>query len=371
VLEAPGLPPQAVVAETGGPDAWSWRPVTRLGARGAAGTGVASAAPARDGDALLRTVRTRELSWASADGRPVHSLLLDAPGVPAPHRPAASSAPATRPLAVVLHGGPSWQWSAGYAPGDVVGLAPALAAAGWLVLLPNPRGSSGYGLAHARAVIGEFGGRDLDDVLAGVDTVTRSGEAEPGRAAVLGHSYGGFLAAVAAARTDVFRAAVVVSAPTDWLSFSHTSVIGGGYETVYGIGDASTPEGRAALLDRSPVFAAAGGPATAPMLLLHGAEDRVTPVSQAQELYRAVARRGDVPVELYVYPGEGHEFTDPDHLLDAAARAAAWLTDHVAAPGDRSETPAGPPEPSGPDGLSAPPGPGGSGVPSSLLRQVP
>lgn len=318
VREAPGVPPQAVVAPTSGPDAWTWRPVTAP----------APAAARRDaGHGDLARVRTRRAAWAATDGAPVHGLLLDAPGAPDPAGAPDAAAPRARPLAVVLHGGPSWQWSAGYAPADVLGLAPALAAAGWLVLLPNPRGSSGYGLDHARAVVGAVGDGDLDDVLSGVAHLVAEGEALPGRSAVLGHSYGGFLAALAAARTDVFRAAVVVSAPTDWLSFAHTSVIGGGYEQTYAIGDARTPEGRTALIGRSPLFAE-GGSGT-PTLVLHGEHDRVTPLGQAHELYRALARRATAPVELHVYPSEGHEFTAPAHLLDAAVRAEEWLARYV------------------------------------------
>ncbi|MFF2012124.1 alpha/beta fold hydrolase [Streptomyces sp. NPDC058195] len=309
VREAPGEPPRAVVAPTAGPDAWTWRPVTAPDP---------AAAHQDGGHRDLARVRTRQAAWAATDGTPVHGLLLDAPG----------TAPGARPLAVVLHGGPSWQWSAGYAPADVLGLAPALAAAGWLVLLPNPRGSSGYGLDHARAVVGACGDVDLDDILSGVAHLVAQGEALPGHSAVLGHSYGGFLAALAAARTDAFRAAVVVSAPTDWLSFAHTSVIGGGYEETYALGDARTPEGRTALLARSPLFADGGG--TTPVLVLHGEHDRITPPGQAHELYRALARRATAPVELHVYPSEGHEFTGPAHLLDATARAERWLARYAA-----------------------------------------
>ncbi|SHN36035.1 alpha/beta fold hydrolase [Actinacidiphila paucisporea] len=323
VLEAPGRPPQAVVAPTAGPGAWSWRPVTALNPAAARGSG---------DFADLARVRTRRTSWTSADGRRLHGLLLDAPAVRAPRADrdpagAGRAASTARPLAVLVHGGPSWLWSAGYAPDDVLGMAPALAAAGWLVLLPNLRGSSGYGLDHAHAVVGDFGGGDLADLLTAVTALTSAGEAAPEQTAVLGHSYGGYLAAVAATRTSAFRAAVVISAPTDWLSFVHTSVIGGGYESAYRIGDARTAAGRAALIDRSPVFAVPG-PGT-PVLLLHGEQDRVTPVAQAHELYRALACRAAAPVELHVYPDEGHEFTEPAHLLDAAGRADAWLTRHV------------------------------------------
>ncbi|MFD4945567.1 alpha/beta hydrolase family protein [Streptomyces sp. NPDC058239] len=332
VLDAPGRPAEAVVARTEGPDAWDWAPVTALNA------------PA---DATLAGVRTEDTAWSAADGRTVQGLLLSY---------GESAGP--RPLAVLVHGGPAWLWSAGYAPGDVLGLAPALAAAGYLVLLPNPRGSSGRGLEHARAVVGDIGGADLDDVLSGVRHLVDAGLADSDRTAVLGHSYGGYLAALAAARTDVFRAAVVVSAPTDWLSFTHTSNIGGGYDRAYGIGGVDSP---AELIRRSAVFAR-GGSGT-PTLIVHGAADRVTPVGQAHELYRSLLRAGRAPVELYVYPDEGHEFTDGAHLLDAAARVEEWLGTHLGPRASAAQQPAVPgdasPEPipctapeAGPEGVA-------------------
>ncbi|MFF1501325.1 alpha/beta hydrolase family protein [Streptomyces sp. NPDC058316] len=342
VLDAPGRPAEAVVARTEGPDAWDWASVTALNA------------PA---DPALAGLRTEETSWCSSDCRTVRGLLLSSGGDAGP-----------RPLAVLVHGGPAWLWSAGYAPGDVLGIAPALAAAGYLVLLPNPRGSSGRGLEHARAVVGDVGGGDLDDVLSGVRHLVDTRLADPDRAAVLGHSYGGFLAALAAARTDVFRAAVVVSAPTDWLSFTHTSNIGGGYDRTYGIGGADAP---AELVRRSAVFAHGGG--GTPTLIVHGSADRVTPVGQAHELYRSLLRAGRAPVELYVYPDEGHEFTNGAHLLDAAARVERWLATHLgprsaaphrtAVPGDASPEPIpGTASEAGPDGV-APRAPSGPAAP--------
>ncbi|MET8574182.1 alpha/beta fold hydrolase [Streptomyces sp. NPDC005012] len=314
VLDAPGRPAEAVVAATEGPDAWHWRPVTALNA-----------------GRRIDGFRTSATSWTSTDGTPVHGLLLDAPHT--------SAAP--RPLAVLLHGGPSWLWTYAHAPGDVLGLAPALAAAGYRVLLPNPRGSSGRGLDHARAVVGDVGGGDLEDVLSGVRHLIDAGLADPDRTAVLGHSYGGHLAALAAGRTGLFRAAVVVSAPADWVSFRDTSNIGGGYDDAYAI----RPRAR----ERSAV-AAEGGPGT-PTLIVHGAEDRVTPVGQAHQLYRSLSRAGRAPVELYVYPEEGHEFTSPDRLLDAVGRVEAWLAEHLPggppADGGSRHAPGGPHAPEG------------------------
>ena len=78
---------------------------------------------------------------------------------------------------------------------------------------------------------------------------------------------------------------------------------------------------------RSAVFAH-GGSGT-PTLIVHGAEDRVTPVGQAHELHRSLLRAGRAPAELLVYAGEGHEFTEPAHILDAVTRVAEWLDTHL------------------------------------------
>ncbi|MCX5395714.1 S9 family peptidase [Streptomyces sp. NBC_00102] len=363
VLDAPGRPPEAVVARTDGPRAWHWTPVTAL-----------NSAAREDGTAPLRT---RATDWLSADGRTVRGLLLD-DGADAADGTGAGGQRAARPLAVLLHGGPAWLWSSMYAPADVLGLAPALAAAGYLVLLPNPRGSNGRGRDHARSVVGDTGGGDLDDVLSGVRHLVGLGLADARRTAVLGHSYGGYLAALAAARTDVFAAAVVVSAPTDWLSFSRTSNIGGGYDRAYRIGGAGHDP--AELLRRSAV-SAHGGSGT-PTLLVHGAADRVTPVGQAHELYRALLRDGRAPAELLVYPDEGHEFTDPDHVLDAASRVEEWLATHLggarpdppsSAAAPRSASPRaerGAPSPSVPE-RRLPRSPSGTDSPSASLSHRP
>lgn len=355
VLDAPGRPPEAVVARTEGPDAWRWTPVTSLNSAAAAGE--AGTAPHR----------TRRISWSSDDGRAVEGLLLDCDRTGDADVAGTGAEPgAPRPLAVLVHGGPAWLWSSTYAPADVLGLAPALAAAGYLVLLPNPRGSNGRGRDHARAVVGDTGGGDLQDVLSGVRHLVGLGLADPARAAVLGHSYGGYLAALAAARTDVFAAAVVVSAPTDWLSFTGTSNIGGGYDRTYRIGGPSDVQDHGELRRRSAVFAH-GGSGT-PTLVVHGAADRVTPVGQAHELYRSLLRAGRAPVELLVYPDEGHEFTDPGHLLDAASRVEEWLATHLGGALVAAPSSAAPPRPASPGpahGVASPAVPEADDLPRS------
>lgn len=258
-------------------------------------------------------VHQEEITWTGHDGLPVSGLLLTKPGAPGP-----------RPLVVIAHGGPTWLWSSSFAPAESNQLAVPLAHAGAAVLLPNPRGSSGRGQEYARAVIGQVGEADLADVLAGVDHLTRTGAADPSRTAIMGLSYGGYLTAWAVTRTDRFRAAVVMSGVSDWLSFSTASNLAGGFDPLYHAGaDPATPEGRERLAARSPVYHAAK--VTTPTLILHGDQDRTTPAGQADQLYRAWSRAG-VSTQLVVYPREGHELVEHSHRRDAAERVIGWLT---------------------------------------------
>ncbi|RSM96513.1 S9 family peptidase [Nonomuraea sp. WAC 01424] len=292
--ESPELPPEVAVASLadGG-----WRQVTALNA------GLAGLA-----------VHQEEITWTGRDGLPITGLLLTTP----------KDGNEPRPLVVVVHGGPTWLWSSSFAPAESNQLAVPLAHAGAAVLLPNPRGSSGRGQDYARAVIGRFGEADLDDVLAGVDHLDATGVADPGRTAVMGLSYGGFLTAWAVTRTNRFRAAVVMSGVSDWLSFSTASNLAGGFDPLYHAGaDPATPEGREDLAARSPVYHAAE--VETPTLILHGERDRTTPPGQAEQLYRAWSAAG-VSTQLVVYPREGHELVEPAHRRDAAERVIGWLT---------------------------------------------
>ncbi|MEV4396102.1 S9 family peptidase [Nonomuraea sp. NPDC049607] len=299
--ESPELPPEVAVAVLGEGE---WRPVTALNA------GLAELA-----------VHQEETTWTGRDGLPVSGLLLTTPehGDTTPEHGAGP-----RPLVVMVHGGPTWLWSSSFAPAESNQLAVPLAHAGAAVLLPNPRGSSGRGQDYARAVIGQAGEADLDDVLAGVDHLVATGVADPDRVAIMGLSYGGYLTAWAVTRTDRFRAAVVMSGVSDWLSFSTASNLAGGFDPLYHAGaDPATAEGRERLAARSPVHHAAK--AATPTLILHGERDRTTPPGQAEQLYRAWSAAG-VSTQLVLYPREGHELVEPAHRRDAAQRVIGWLT---------------------------------------------
>ncbi|MGW4421977.1 alpha/beta hydrolase family protein [Streptosporangium sp. NPDC004631] len=323
VWETAERPPEIAVAGVAEGD---WRQVTGL-----------------NDDLARLAVHQEEVTWTGPGGLTVQGLLLTRRTAKPPDR-ASEEAPRdafgevtgerfgealretsgeARPLVVIAHGGPTWLWSSAFAPAESGQLALPLAHAGAAVLLPNPRGSSGRGQDYARRVIGCVGQEDLGDVLAGVDHLVGRGVADPERLAVLGLSYGGYLSAWAVTRTDRFRAAVVMSGVADWLSFATGSNLAGGYDPLYHReADVATPEGREFLAARSPVCHAAD--VTTPTLILHGAEDRTTPLGQAEQLYRAWSAAG-VRTQLVVYPREGHELTEPEHRRDAAERVASWL----------------------------------------------
>jgi len=280
-------------------DSVLWEPRTRLNTRALA--------------AASHVCRKRCV-WTASDGQEVDGLLLTPEGGQ------------RLPLVVMIHGGPTWLWPDSFAPAESAGLALPLAAAGAAVLLPNPRGSSGRGQSYAEAIIGQMGAIDLDDILAGVEHVARDGVVDPERIAVMGLSYGGYLTAWALTQTRVFRAGVAMSAVADWLSFGQTSNLGGGYDLLYHPGaDRDTHEGRERLIARSPAHRVQRG--AAPLLIVHGLEDHVTPVGQAEQLYNAWTAAGNL-AELVVYPREGHELVEPEHRRDVARRVVSWLTSH-------------------------------------------
>src|SRR5437764_13683417 len=97
---------------------------------------------------------------------------------------------------------------------------------GYAVLLPIQRGSSGRGKEYARANLGEMGGGDLQDILAGIDALVADGMVDTDRVAITGGSYGGFMSSWAVTQTDRFAAAIPFAVVTDWTSFHYTTNIG-------------------------------------------------------------------------------------------------------------------------------------------------
>ena len=165
-----------------------------------------------------------------------------------------------------------------------------LASAGYACLLPNPRGSVGRGHAFAQGVIGDGGGIDFRDIMAGVDRCIADGIADPERLGIAGLSYGGYMAGWAVGQTDRFGAAVAMSVVSNYVSFHLTSEVWW-YDQAILEGEWNDPTSQ--YVDRSPVTHAHR--CTTPTLILQGADDRCTPLGQGEELYQCDrgGRRGD------------------------------------------------------------------------------
>ena len=224
------------------------------------------------------------------------------------------------PLITVAHGGPYERYA------DCLQLvwAPSaqwLAAGGYAVFLPNPRGGQGHGHDFAASVAGRVGHEEWTDILTGIDLLITKGIADPDRLGIVGWSHGGFMSAWAVGHTDRFRAALVGAGVTDWGMLAATGE-NGQWEVALGgsIGWSGTgPHAHDAV---SPISFA--NRIRTPVLIVHGAEDTNVPIGQAVFLYRALRHYG-VEHEFVIYPREGHLFEERNHQLDLLRRTSAWF----------------------------------------------
>jgi dipeptidyl aminopeptidase/acylaminoacyl peptidase len=259
-----------------------------------------------------RWARRERLAWRARDGLELDGLLLLPPGT--------DRADGPFPLVTLVHGGPYGRF------GDDLQLGWAfpgewLAAAGYAVYLPNPRGGLGRGLAFASAVRGAVGVEDWRDILAGLDILLEAGIADPDRLAIGGWSQGGFMSAWAVTQTDRFRAAVMGAGISDWgmmVAESDSPT----FEGTLGGSTGWEGPGPHRHDELSPISFASN--VRTPTLILHGEKDERVPVSQGRFFARALRARG-AAFELVVYPREPHALGERNHLLDVHRRWRAWL----------------------------------------------
>jgi len=242
------------------------------------------------------------------DGTQVHGWLLRDPAAPTPG-----------PLLIDAHGGPHNAWHP--AADAAHPYHQALAAAGWSVLLVNPRGSDGYGQEFYTGAVGHWGTADERDLLDPVDALVAEGIADPERLVVTGYSYGGYLTCWLTGRTDRFAAAIAGGVVADLASMAGTSDAG------HALGGLEWPDPRTAadeLAEISPITRV--GRVDTPTLVLHGQADDRCPVGQAEQWFSALRVRG-VPTELVLYPGASHLFIltgRPSHRIDYSRRLIDW-----------------------------------------------
>jgi dipeptidyl aminopeptidase/acylaminoacyl peptidase len=248
---------------------------------------------------------TERISYESVDGWRIDGLFTP---------PVTRKDDALLPFYVDVHGGPS-----GVESDFFDGFTQWFASAGYAVFKPNIRGSWGHGTAFADAVLGDMGGKDFQAILNGVEYLVKQGRVDGNRIAIGGWSNGGYLTAWAVTQTDRFKAAMMGAGISDWHNMHAQSNITDADVLLLAADPLENPE---VYRKHSPITYA--GRVTTPTLILHGEDDPAVPVGQAYAFYRALRER-NVPVELVVYPREGHGLNERAHQRDALERHLRWL----------------------------------------------
>ena len=253
--------------------------------------------------------RPERLTWTVADGTEIEGWLV---------RPVGYEPGRAYPLVLKIHGGPHGAYGNTFFPTFHV-----LSAAGFFVLYPNPRGSSGYGHDFMYATRGQWGLMDKEDYLGGVDRALQLyPDIDRARLGVSGGSYGGFMTNWLTATTDRFQAAVTSRSISNWESWYGTSDAQGLTEYEF----MGPPWEQRDLYRRlSPISYVEN--VTAPTLIIHSENDYRTPIGDGEQWFMALKKRG-VPVELVRYPRSSHGLSrtgEPWLLVDRLERIRSWF----------------------------------------------
>ncbi|MEP6635827.1 MAG: S9 family peptidase [Acidobacteriota bacterium] len=247
----------------------------------------------------------KEINYTSFDGTPIQGWLI---------KPAGWRGDRKYPLILSIHGGPhgmsGWGFNAAFQ---------VYAARGYAVLFLNPRGSSGYGQKFSDGTLREWGGGDYKDLMTGVDEVLRRNSwINPDRLGVTGGSYGGFMTNWIITQTPRFKAAVANASVSNLISFYSTSL----YQDLIHAEFGFPWDDYDLLWQWSPLRYVKQ--AATPTLFIHGEQDNDVHITQAEEMYMGLKRRG-VESVMVRYPREGHGLREPQHRVDALERTLAWF----------------------------------------------
>ena len=250
-----------------------------------------------------------EVTAPASDGTPIRAWLVLPEGASAEH-------PA--PLVLWVHGGPlgSWNtWSWRWCPW-------LLAERGYAVLLPDPALSTGYGEAMIKRAWGTWGPQVQSDVDAVTDEALRRPDLDASRTAMMGGSFGGYMANWIAGHSTRFRAIVSHAGLWDLLQFYGTTDVGPVWEKQ--MGDPRTEPER--YVAASPAGSAAA--ISTPMLVIHGDRDYRVPIGEALRLWTDLRRRG-VEAKFLYFPDENHWILTPGNARIWYQTVLAFLGEHV------------------------------------------
>jgi dipeptidyl aminopeptidase/acylaminoacyl peptidase len=271
-------------------------------------------------DALMAKIRLPDVEYVhfkSKDGTTVAGYLYEPP----------EYKPGTRYPAILRpHGGPVWAYYAEF------NFDPQLFAAnGYVVLTPNPRGSSGYGQDFCKAIYADWGHKDFEDDMAMVDYAVAQGIADPDKLGVGGWSYGGISTNFIITQTTRFKAAISGAGNFLYITNWGHDLYSRDWEIELGL-----PWENRELWEKLSPFNRVTKIKT-PTLIMGGESDWNVPVINGEQMYQSLKRLG-VPTLLVVYPGEYHEFSRPSFIQDRYERYLDWYNHYV-----KGEGPAIPP----------------------------
>ncbi len=285
--------------------------IVRFDARAADQAPVELRASVDEGGIATGTVVER-LETEAADGTRLGAWLV---------RPATASAGAKAPLVLLVHGGPlsswnSWHWR--WNPN-------VLAARGFAVLLPDPALSTGYGQRMLDRGWGQWGGNPYTDVMTVLDAAVAREDIDGSRVAMMGGSYGGYMANWMAGHTDRFRCIVTHASLWELLGFHGTTDHGPAWE--HEMGD---PYAEASgYLRWSPrEFLAEMARHKTPMLVIHGELDHRVPISEGLTLWTDMQRLG-IPGRFLYFPDENHWVLKPQNAKLWYGTVLAFLDEHL------------------------------------------
>jgi dipeptidyl aminopeptidase/acylaminoacyl peptidase len=258
-----------------------------------------------------RLGRTRTVTWRSAGGFVADGVLT---------APVDAVAGRKYPLVVLIHGGPTATSTDGFSS-----LAQLMAAHGWYVFQPNYRGSNNLGRRWAQATVPHITSAPARDVLDGVDAVVKLGVVDPARIGVSGWSEGGLMTSWLIAHDHRWRAAMSGAAVNDWVGYGDMTDAKDFTPSYIGPSPWVSEKMHALYEAESPLTDAAA--VKTPTLIMTDAGDYRVPTPLSYELYHAI-RAGGTPVELMVFPVNGHGPSDPLHRLQLTHLWVDWFARH-------------------------------------------
>jgi dipeptidyl aminopeptidase/acylaminoacyl peptidase len=272
-------------------------------------------------DALMAELHLASVEYVhyqSKDGTPVSAFLYKPPDF----------APGKRyPTILRPHGGPVWAFYSEF------NFEPQIFAAnGYVVITPNARGSTGYGQKFSQAILADWGDKDFEDYMAGLDYTIAQGLSDPDRLGVNGWSYGGIMTNYCITKSKRFKAAISGAGDALYITNYGHDIYEKDYEMELG-----TPWENRALWEKLSPFNSVQN-VNAAVLVMGGEIDWNVPIINSEQLYQALKSLGRT-TELVVYPGEYHEFKLPSHFKDRFERYLDWYGRYLKGTTERTPAP--------------------------------